>query len=297
MNIQMINVNKIKPDPNQPRKTIDEERIKEMAQSITTEGVINPIEIDENNIIITGEMRWRSAKKAGLIEVPCKRLTLTDDIRFRRQVIENIHHNTMTAWDTAEALKKLQDCPPGGQTDSNDSVRDLALQIGKSKTYVSDMLSMLEESGKVKKYLQSKSSKPSIIREINRTIPTEYQDEIKEKVVQEKINSRSTVLELGKALKRSPDKAEQLLHEDYVGTESDNFRKIQTIAPVLDLVKEMDKGSKVLLAMNSLVEVLNKISPESIPNIDKNRVGVMAEKLMKVLSNYRNNNLIEGEVI
>ncbi len=91
MKIVNVLLSKIKPDKNQPRQTIDEEHIKEISQSIVTEGVINAIEIDENNVIITGEQRWRAAKLAGLKEVPCKILKITPELRFRRQVIENLH--------------------------------------------------------------------------------------------------------------------------------------------------------------------------------------------------------------
>jgi ParB family chromosome partitioning protein len=95
MQILQKNINEIRPDPNQPRKNFPEKRIREMAKSILTEGIINPIEIDKDGVIITGEMRWRSAKEAGLTTVPVKVIDPGEN-RFRRQVIENVHHNTMT---------------------------------------------------------------------------------------------------------------------------------------------------------------------------------------------------------
>ncbi len=64
-----IPIEKIKPDVNQPRQYIDEEDLKGMAQSIVTEGIINPIEVDKNFVIVTGERRWRAAKIAGLKSV------------------------------------------------------------------------------------------------------------------------------------------------------------------------------------------------------------------------------------
>jgi len=117
MNYQLL-VDKITPDALQPRKYFDEEALKEMAISIKNEGLINPIDFDENFVIITGERRWRSSKLAGLKEVPVRFLSgLSPDKRFIRQVQENLHQNTMSAWDTALALDKVRKmiCSPGEQ--------------------------------------------------------------------------------------------------------------------------------------------------------------------------------------
>jgi len=70
--IKEIEVEKIKPDPEQPRESFDKEKLKELAQTFKTQGIIQPIEIDENYQIITGERRWRAAKLAGLKKIPCK---------------------------------------------------------------------------------------------------------------------------------------------------------------------------------------------------------------------------------
>ena len=72
MEIIEIEIDKIKPDKDQPRTSMDELELKEMAQSIVTQGVINPIEVDNDMVIITGERRWRAAKIAGLKVVPVK---------------------------------------------------------------------------------------------------------------------------------------------------------------------------------------------------------------------------------
>ena len=106
MNIIQKNINEIRPDTNQPRKNFPETRIREMAKSILTEGIINPIEVDKDGVIVTGEIRWRSAKEAGLKTVPVKVID-PGKTRFRRQVVENVHHNTMTTMDTSRALSKL----------------------------------------------------------------------------------------------------------------------------------------------------------------------------------------------
>jgi len=108
MNHKIVSIDKLRPDPNQPRKFFDAETIVALAVSIRNEGIINSIEVDKNYVIITGEQRWKAAKIAGLKEVPVKIIEGIDSRgRFIRQVQENIHQNTMAVWDTAEALYKI----------------------------------------------------------------------------------------------------------------------------------------------------------------------------------------------
>ncbi|KKM21400.1 hypothetical protein LCGC14_1635720, partial [marine sediment metagenome] len=87
----------LKFDPNQPRKDISEEAVESLAQTYDSQDIINEPEIDEEDIIITGEMRVRAAIKKGLDKIKCKLITgLSEDERFERQVIENLHHNVLT---------------------------------------------------------------------------------------------------------------------------------------------------------------------------------------------------------
>src|SRR3989338_3453322 len=109
MEIIEIEIDKIRSDPNQPRKHFDEEAMEELATSIKNKGVINDIEVDQDFIIVTGERRWRGAKIAGLKTVPVKVLNnISDDDRFIRQAIENIHQEKMAPLDTAMMLDKIR---------------------------------------------------------------------------------------------------------------------------------------------------------------------------------------------
>lgn len=105
--IIMIPIDSLKSDPNQPRKNISEEIIASVADTIKVQGIINPIEIDENNIIVTGEIRWRGAKEAGLTEVPCRRWKGTFVERLERQIIENLHHHQLSPEERENAVVRL----------------------------------------------------------------------------------------------------------------------------------------------------------------------------------------------
>src|SRR5882757_665606 len=107
MKILELELKKIKPDPNQPRKLFNPDKVNELAQTFKTVGIINPIEVDEDYMIITGENRFRAAKVAGLTTVPVKVLKIDDNTRFLRQVIENIQYNNLSPFEIAKALEKI----------------------------------------------------------------------------------------------------------------------------------------------------------------------------------------------
>jgi ParB/RepB/Spo0J family partition protein len=105
--IEYISPNLLKPDPNQPRQTWtdeDEEEIRNLAESYKSQGVIEPIEVDENNVIILGERRWRAAKSIGLEKIPVLRKKgLSASERFERQLIDDAHRKDLSPLDRAWA--------------------------------------------------------------------------------------------------------------------------------------------------------------------------------------------------
>lgn len=89
MEIELVNPNELKRDPNQPRTVFDEDNLQKMAMTYKNHGIMDPVEVDENNTIIRGERRWRAAEIAG-VRVPIKRVVgLDQKTRFERQLIEH----------------------------------------------------------------------------------------------------------------------------------------------------------------------------------------------------------------
>jgi len=142
----MVEVSKIKPDPKQPRKYFSKESIEELAASIKEHGVIKNIEIDKDFLIVTGENRWRAAKKAGLHKVPCRIVDLNDDSRFERQIHENVHHTPMSSWDLAMALKKYRD--------AGESLISIGERFKKTREWVREYLDFFEISPRLQNELK-----------------------------------------------------------------------------------------------------------------------------------------------
>ena len=116
--IETVPIKALKPDPNQPRTEWDVketvEHIERLVKSFDTHEIIEPIEVDENNMIVLGECRWRAAKQAGLKKIPVRRITdLSQKVRFERQLVDGELRHELNdeerAWTYATALANIND--------------------------------------------------------------------------------------------------------------------------------------------------------------------------------------------
>jgi ParB family transcriptional regulator, chromosome partitioning protein len=108
-----IAIDRIQPDPDQPRQTFDEESLEELAESIRLEGVLQPIAVrydagSDQYIVVHGERRWRAARRAGLTEMPAIVRDVPDDRRLVQQLMENVVREDLNAVDRAAALRLLK---------------------------------------------------------------------------------------------------------------------------------------------------------------------------------------------
>ena len=135
-----IEITLIDRNPNQPRKTFKEESLKEMATSIASYGVLQPLLLVKNGdryLIIAGERRFRAALMAGLKTVPAIVREFTDQQIQEISLIENLHREDLNAIEAAEGMKELMD--NHGLTQE-----DVAQRIGKSRPYVTNTLRLLQ---------------------------------------------------------------------------------------------------------------------------------------------------------
>ena len=126
----------ITPDPNQPRRVFDETALKELADSIKAQGVIQPIivcQVSGKYQLIAGERRWRAAKLAGLATVPA---IVREPMADYAQVIENEQRENLTALELAEFIGSKY------QNGKGESMTAIAKKLGKSKAIISQYNSL-----------------------------------------------------------------------------------------------------------------------------------------------------------
>ena len=137
--IMKIKVIDIEPNATQARKKFNEESLNELAESIKTYGIIQPLIVEKNDDfyrIIAGERRWRAAKIAGLTEVPC--IVRNEDEQRVKEIslIENIQRENLNPIEKALGYKELID-------NYNMRQQDLADKLGISRTNVTNTLRIL----------------------------------------------------------------------------------------------------------------------------------------------------------
>lgn len=138
--IRKIAVRQIVPASEQPRTKFDDETIRSLADSIKTEGLMQPIVVTKEGTkykIIAGERRYRAAQLAGLEEIECRILRKNPKDTYRLAVIENLQRENLDPVDEARALRKLKS--EYGYQDA-----DLARIVGKSRNYVNEILSVAD---------------------------------------------------------------------------------------------------------------------------------------------------------
>lgn len=137
----------------QPREDLDEESIAELAASIKSQGLIEPLVVREiitdRYEIIAGERRWRAAKLVGLAEVPCLIGNYSDEQACAVTLIENIQRQDLNPIEEASGYRRLMD-------DFHFLQEDIALMVGKSRSHIANILRLLTLDEPVKQALRNR---------------------------------------------------------------------------------------------------------------------------------------------
>ena len=162
---QLIKLEDIELDENQPRKQFDAESINELSQSIIEYGVLTPISVSkidgEKFILRHGERRYRAAQLAGLEVIPAIIDNEYKENTLIKQLIENIQRESLTNDEISNAIKHLY-------YQEKMSLTDIAKALGKSNAYVSNYHAYATMNEPLKEKLASKTSDILVISEINR---------------------------------------------------------------------------------------------------------------------------------
>lgn len=141
----MIDINKVEPNREQPRKKFDEDALIELSESIKQFGILQPLlcqERDDYYEIVAGERRWRAAKLAGLKEVPVIIKKLTNQQIMEISLIENIQREDLNPIEEALAYKRLLE-------EFKLKQDDVAERVSKSRTAVTNSMRLLKLNEKV----------------------------------------------------------------------------------------------------------------------------------------------------
>ena len=184
--LKELKISDISPDPEQPRRHFNKEKLEELVNSIRIHGVLQPIVVVRKNskfLIVAGERRYRASKLAGLERVPAVVRELSDQNRLELSLIENIQRDNLNVLEMAEAYLKLRE-------QFNLTAKEIGERVGgRSESAVLNTLRLLKLPQIVKDYIISGKLKEGQARPLLK-IDEETVKKILPKIIEENWSSR-----------------------------------------------------------------------------------------------------------
>lgn len=226
--VKIVNITKIEPNREQPRRNFDEEALEELAESIRQFGLLQPILVHDKKTyyeIVAGERRWRAAKKAGLKEIPVIIKELTEQEIVEISLIENIQRENLNPIEEAQAYKRLL-------TEFNLKQEEVAERVSKSRTAVTNSMRLLKLSDSVQQMVIDNMITTGHARALITIEDPEQQYEVAKRIFDEKLNVRDVeklVKNLNKPVKeKKVVTADKSLEAVYQNIEENLKQKLST---------------------------------------------------------------------
>jgi ParB family chromosome partitioning protein len=237
--INALPVDRISPNPKQPRSTFNEDELIELANSIREHGLIQPLVVAKSTeadqyLLIAGERRLQAARLAGLAKVPAIIRDVTDQEFLLLALVENVQRADLSPLETAEAYKHLQD-------EFKLTQEQIAARVGKSRVAVTNTLSLLDLSMAVKGALAAGKITEGHARAL-KGLSHQSQSAALQTVINKELNVRQTE-ELARKLKgtKSPVKAKPAVDPGIVEIQ----RRLQDDLGTKVKVKHSKKGGYI----------------------------------------------------
>jgi ParB family chromosome partitioning protein len=238
-----LNINSLKPGIYQPRKDMSPEALEELAASIESQGIIQPIVVRQIDVerfeIIAGERRWRAARKAGLKQVPCVIKKVEDRAAIAMALIENIQREDLNVIEEAQALDRLQ----GEFSLTHQQVADV---IGKSRTTVSNLLRLNQLENEVKALVADKALEMGHARALL-SLEGEQQVEVAQQVAKKQMTVRQTEQFVKKCLQ--PQSEEKNESQDAVAQQMSQ-KLSEMLGAKVNIVRAKNGSSKMTISLD-----------------------------------------------
>ncbi|GBG06590.1 stage 0 sporulation protein J [Paenibacillus agaridevorans] len=258
-----ISLSQLRPNPYQPRKTFDEESIKELAESIKQHGVIQPIivrSVIKGYEIIAGERRFRASQYCGNTTIPAVIRNYSDQQVMEIALIENLQREDLNALEVAIAYQALMDKFKLTQ-------EELSLKVGKSRSHIANFLRLLSLPAEIKEYVSRGTISMGHARALAGIKDVDVQKEFAEQI----IGSEWSVRELEDAIQKldhkgkdQPEKGQKPKKRDpYIEHLEETLR--DRFKTTVKIKQQKDKGKIELQYYNKqdlerLLELLQQLA-------------------------------------
>lgn len=209
---QLININKIEPNHEQPRRNFEEDSLLELADSIKQFGVLQPLIVQKRHDyyeIIAGERRWRAAKMAGIKEIPVIIKEYTKREAVEIALIENIQRENLNPIEEAMAFKRLL-------TEFSLKQDEVAERVSKSRTTVTNSMRLLKLDERVQQMIVDDMISTGHARTLLAIEDHEEQYDLANKIFDEKLSVRETEKLIKELKNPKKEKEKKVIEHDFI---------------------------------------------------------------------------------
>ena len=209
---QLININKIEPNHEQPRRNFEEDSLLELADSIKQFGVLQPLIVQKRHDyyeIIAGERRWRAAKMAGIKEIPVIIKEYTKREAVEIALIENIQRENLNPIEEAMAFKRLL-------TEFSLKQDEVAERVSKSRTTVTNSMRLLKLDERVQRMIVDDMISTGHARTLLAIEDHEEQYNLANKIFDEKLSVRETEKLIKELKNPKKEKEKKVIEHDFI---------------------------------------------------------------------------------
>ena len=238
-----IDIDLIEPNNFQPRTSFDEERLEQLAQSIKTNGIIQPLLVrrisSERYQLVAGERRWRAAQRAGLLKVPCVVKEIPEDKMLELALIENIQRQELNAIEEAQAYKRLIETL--GLTQEM-----VAQRVGRDRTFITNYLRLLRLPDDIQKMVEAEQLSMGHARALVGVDEPEIQRKLAKEISEKGLSVRQTERTIKRIVEgESTEAVTTVVKEDpnFKAAEDKLRRKLSSKVHIL--VNQKSNGGKI----------------------------------------------------
>lgn len=239
---------KIKPNPYQPRYVFEADELKDLSASIKEHGVIQPIivkEVNNSYVIIAGERRFRASKMAGLKTIPAIVRQYEKSKMIELALIENLQRADLSAVEEAKAYNQIM-------RELDLTQKEVAERVGKTRSYITNMLGLLNLPDQVLNLVDSKKLSMGHARALSKLLDKNRIIELANTIVSKGLSVRDTEKLVANEEKKTPIKKTK--NSEYIGFEKSLNKKYKFKASVNN-----NKVSLKFKNREEMVEFINKL--------------------------------------
>lgn len=245
-----LDIEKLKPNFDQPRKNFDPQSMKELANSIKETGVLQPIVAvpeEDHYKIIVGERRWRAAQKAGLKKIPVLIRLMKAEHQIEASLVENLQREDLNPMEIAEAYNRLAE-------ELGYTQEQISEKVGKDRASVANYMRLLKLPPSVQKMLSTGDLTMGHARAVLSVEDPELQVKLAKKVIAEKMTVRKIEKLVGQIKKTEEKKSSPAIDPDLMALKDE---LIDILGTKVSISGTADKGT-LKISYYSLDE-LNRI--------------------------------------